>query len=161
MYFRKIPNIYYTFDINDEEVLRVVKDISYNVRIRKEILQNITLYDEYDIQEGETPEIIAAKVYGSSQYHWVIMLANQRYDYINDFPMTEKVLVKYVQEKYGDPFAIHHYENSDGFVVMPDYIGATPVSNYEHERKENEKKRRIKLIAPRLVNQIISEYMTI
>jgi hypothetical protein len=158
MYFKNIPGIYYLFDIGGEQVLKPMLDITHNIRIRKSILENISLYDEYDIQEGETPEIIADKVYGSSEYHWIIMLCNQRYDYLSDFPMTERALKDYVFEKYEDPYAIHHYVNDQGFVVMSDIVGATPVTNYDHETEVNEKKRRIKLISPTLLGQILAEY---
>lgn len=92
----------------------LVKDITQNVRVRTEILSNITLYDEYDIREGETPEIIAEKVYGNPNYHWVVMLCNQRYDYIDDFPLTQYELDKYITEKYGagNEYATHHFADT-------------------------------------------------
>jgi hypothetical protein len=59
------------------------------------------LYDSYDIRDGETPEIIAEKLYGSSQYHWVIMLCNQRYNYLDDFPIASYELEQHIRDKYG------------------------------------------------------------
>ena len=64
MYFKEFPKFLYRFNINNKNKDIIVKDITQNVRVRKEILANITLYDEYDIRDGETPEIIAEKVYG-------------------------------------------------------------------------------------------------
>jgi hypothetical protein len=158
MYFNKIPLIYYNFNIGDEEVLKPMRDITHNVRFRKRVLENITLFDEYDIQDGETPEIIADKVYGSSEYHWVIMLSNQRYDYQTEWPMSESVLRQYISEKYQNPYATRHYVNADGLIVMSDAPGAKPVSYYEYETGLNESKRRIKLISPQLLGQVLSEY---
>ncbi len=100
MYFENFKSIYYPFTIGDKDVLKIVRDITTNVRIRTEVLSNITVYDQYDIQDGDTPDIIAAKYYGSSQYHWAIMLANEMYDYSVDFPMSNQVLDMYIQEKY-------------------------------------------------------------
>lgn len=158
MYFDRFKDIYYEFNINGKKVLKTVKDITTNVRFRKELLSQVTLYDEYDIQEGETPDIIAAKYYGSSQYHWVVMLANERFDYINDFPLSYHAFEMYVQDKYGDSlYDTHHYEDDDGFVVNSGY----PVSNYEHEQKLNESKRRIKLISPRMLSTILSTYRSL
>ena len=59
MYFDNFPTFLYPFKVNNKTEFKLVTDISQNVRVRKEILANITLYDEYDIREGETPEIIA------------------------------------------------------------------------------------------------------
>jgi len=100
MYFQKFPNIYYEYNIAGQPVLKVVKDISANVRFRIAVLENITLFDEYDISEGETPEIIAHKVYGSSEYHWIVMLCNQRFNYVKDFPLPYDSLNSYILEKY-------------------------------------------------------------
>lgn len=130
-------------------------DISQNIRFRKEILSNITVYDYYDIKDGETPELIANKIYGSTDYHWVIMLANNRYDYIADWPLSYLALQEYINTKYGeDADATRHYEDENGYVVM----GGYPVSNREYEERLNEKKRRIKIISPDLINTILANY---
>lgn len=160
MYFNEFPNIYYSFKINGKDKFVLIKDITQNVRIRKEILANITLYDEYDIREGETPEIIAEKVYGSPLYHWVVMLCNERYDYINDFPLPTYELEQHVIQKYGagNEYDVHHYIDSNGNIVDSTNPQATPVSNYQFEDNENEKKRRIKLISRDLLNIILRNF---
>lgn len=155
MYFDRFKNLYYEFIIDGKRELRAVKDITTNVRFRKQLLSQITLYDEYDIQSGETPDIIAAKYYGSSEYHWVVMLANERFNYVTDFPLDYYAFELYVNDKYGeDLYEVHHYEDEDGFVVNTGY----PVSNYEYEERENEKKRRIKLISPKMLSTILTNF---
>ena len=104
MYFKDVPSIYYNFKIGGKDQLSIIKDITHNVRFRKEILSNITLYDEYDIRDGETPEIIAERVYGNPNYHWIIMLLNEKYDYLTDFPLTYNELVAHTTLKYGAEF---------------------------------------------------------
>jgi hypothetical protein len=122
MYFKDFPNIYYTYNVNGKDVLKVVRDITSNVRLRKYILSNITLYDSYDIQEGDTPEIVAAKYYGSSEYHWAIMLANEIYDYREDWPMSQMVLDEYIKTKY-NRFVATSWTYSDDVVtaVVPEH----------------------------------------
>lgn len=162
MYFQNFPAIYYPFEINGQIETKIVTDITANVRIRQEILANITLFDEYDIMDGETPEIIANKVYGSPLYHWVIMLCNQRYDYINDFPLPQYEFEKHLEEVYGENVTgIHHYETENGLVVNPEFPGAAPVTNYNYEMRLNESKRRIKLISKRHLAQILSQFVSI
>lgn len=115
MYFKQFPQIYYDFPkANSDNVLQILTDITTNVRVRKEVLENITIYDEYDIQEGETPEIIAEKVYGNPELHWVVMLVNQRYDYVADFPLTNLELEQLCIDNYGEDkiYNIHHYEKN-------------------------------------------------
>lgn len=166
MYFKDFPTFLYDFKYgnSNETKTSLVKDITRNIRFRRDILSTITMYDEYDIEDGETPEIIAEKIYGNPEYHWIIMLANNRYDYITDFPLDEVSLVKHIEAKYGaQRYATHHHEaqvdfDYDNHIVNSDYPGAYAVSNDEWERRINEKKRRIKIISPSLVSSILKNY---
>lgn len=186
-YFSKFPIITYEFSKTDEKLSYLLLDITRNVRFRKKLLQEITLYDEYDIIDGETPEIISNKVYGSPFYHWVVMLANDRYDWVKDYPMTDSELDAYIIEKYGSiEQAIEttkHYVDSNGRVVYFDptklnfsYMdpitgtmtklnyetntGGLPsrVSCYDYEIQVNESKRRLKIISPKLINTIMNNF---
>ena len=159
MYFKEFPKFQYDFAYGNDTKVSVVKDITRNIRFRRDVLSNVTLYDEYDIVDGETPEIIAEKVYGNPEYHWIIMLTNERYDYITDFPLPEYTLEKYIVDKYGaQRYATQHYVDANGFVVNSDASGAESVSNDDYERTLNEAKRRIKIISPELLSVILKQY---
>lgn len=165
-YFANFPDILYPFELGGKIKLVRVKDIVSNVRLRKQILSNITLYDEYDIEDGETPEIIAERVYGDANLHWVIMLANDRYDLWNDFPMSEDALSKYIENKYGQGnennqhiiFDSPHFEDERGNIVDgPASNLVRAISNLEYEMRVNESKRKIKIINKTLVANIVTE----
>ena len=160
MYFNKFPEMLYNFPIGGVEKVIVVRDITVNVRILKTVLENISLYDTYDVVSGETPEIVSAKLYGSSEYHWALMIANQRFDYINDWVLPYDALEQYCKDKYGDPglYETHHYEDVDGYVVNSDQAGSTPISNLTYEDRINESKRPIKIISKQLLEQIVNEF---
>ena len=101
MYFKDFPQFLYDFNYgNGVTKTTVVRDITRNVRFRTEILQNVTIYEEYDVIDGETPEIIAEKFYGSPEYHWVVMLANQKYDWTSDWPLREDILQKHIATSF-------------------------------------------------------------
>jgi hypothetical protein len=101
MYFRNFPYFLYDFNYgNGVSRTNVVKDITRNIRFKKEILSNVSLYDEYDIVDGETPEMIAEKFYGTPDYHWIVMLANEKFDYLNDFPMQEAILQRHIKTTF-------------------------------------------------------------
>jgi len=165
MYFKKFPKMLYDFEYNydavqdsDVRTAKRVTDITANVRFRRDLLSNITLYDEYDIKEGETPEIIAEKFYKNANYHWIVMLANDRFDYRSDFPLTHIALQDYIASKYDDPDGVHHYEDSNGVQVDSDAAGAVSVSNRQYEDKINESKRRIKIPAADLIAKILKDF---
>jgi hypothetical protein len=147
----------------------LVSDLLQNVRLKTELLNNLVYYEEFDISDGDTPEIISEMFYGTPMYHWIIMLVNERYDYINDFPMPLPSLEVYITEKYGanNVDNIHHYVTADGYVVNSDYVNAQgladalPITNYEHEAQVNESKRRIKMIPPAALADVLTQFREI
>jgi hypothetical protein len=187
-YFSNFPSQIYDLSLRDELPLTfAVRDITTNVRFRKDILENVLAFEVYDIQDGESPEKISETIYGSPYYHWVIMLVNERYDYLNDFPMAQRELEALIDLKYGDQkFAIKQYEtveikNSAGRVLLKEglvvsstytftyYDGGAqvlvpnaqctvPVTNYDYEFRRNESLRQIKILAPELLDEIILRF---
>lgn len=164
-YFEKLK--YIPYPINGD--YRVVRDITLNIRFKKEFIENINVYAEYDIEENETPEIIAEKLYGNPNLYWLLMLFNQRYDYIRDFPLDSNTLSEFIEKKYGNGNAYEqhilngkkHYETPEGIVVDGTHPRAETISNHEYEFAINEKKRRIKIIDPSLISQIERELETL
>jgi hypothetical protein len=71
--------------------------------IKPEFLNNAALYYNYDIQDGDTPEIIAYKYYGESYRYWVVLLINQIIDPQWQWPMDSSTFESYLQEKYPIP----------------------------------------------------------
>lgn len=170
MYFKNFPVAVIDFsDFGEEPREYLISDIITNVRVKIDLLSNLTYYEEYDVLDGETPEIISEKFYGTPFYHWVVMLVNERYDYINDFPLNQKSLEEYINQKYGEENInnIKHYVSTDGFVVASDYVNpqgvadATPVTNYEYELTVNESKRRIKMIPPDVLGEVLRQFREI
>lgn len=164
-YFEKLPWIPYPID----GAFRVVRDITLNIRFKKEFIENVNVYAEYDIENNETPEIIADKLYNDSNLYWILMLFNQRYHYVNDFPLQDWVLSEYISNKYGvgNEYEQHilngkpHYETPEGLVVDGDFPRAKMITNWDYEFNLNESKRRIKIIDPNLVPQIVDELSTV
>lgn len=185
MFFKNFPKTLYNFTTRDDKDLFefVVSDITLGVRVKKEILDNIVLYDWYSLGDGETPEIVSKKFYGSQYYHWIIMLFNNKYDYINDFPLSGIEFDKFVTLRYGEGNynVTHHYETKEikdpnGNIILPSGLWVDPdyefrygdrtygsldsvqaVSNYEHEVAENEKKRLIKIIDAQLLSEVLKQ----
>lgn len=159
MYFDKFPIIFHSYLNKDgREVLVRLRDVTRNARVRKEILSNITMYEEYAIQDGETPEHVSEKFYDSPDYHWVIMLLNERYDYVSDWPMSSARMKDYVEGKYANQLATHHYEDSNRLVVPSTWPGAISVSNFEYEERINESKRQIKMITSPMLSLLLEDF---
>lgn len=164
MYFDNMQDMYYDFQKANGEIDYVkLKDITQNVRFKMAVLQNISLYEFYDMNDNDTPEIISEQFYKSPKYHWVIMIANQKYDYVEDYPMTIDRLEAKITEKYGagNEYDTHHYEFNGWVVDNISYPTASAVSNYQYEFDQNETKRRIRIISPGLLDQVLTEFRNI
>jgi hypothetical protein len=173
MYFGNFRKISYSLD---KRYFKSVTDIMSRVKIRDGILDNITLYNKYDVKSGETPENIAFKHFGNPDLHWVILLTNNIQDRYYDWPMSEQELELFIKDKYSNPDGIHHYEitQSSGkqsgngpddyshkIEVNSTTSGAQSVSNREYEQREQDKKRLIKLLDNRFVDSFIEEFITL
>lgn len=156
MYFEKFPTTYYTLD--NQQSIQIVRNIFLRISINDNIKNNLSLFDEYDVPDGETPEIIADRFYGSTQYHWLVLHMNDILDPRFDWPLSTNNLIKYCQSKYTNINATHHYENADGDWVNSTYPSATPISNFTYEDRLNEGKRRIKILKSQYVEAVNREF---
>ena len=158
-YFKYFPII--TYDVRGKKnqfQIDVITNIL--VRIRKKLdLTNLAFFDEYFLQDGDTPESLAHQVYNDSQLHWVILYTNYMTNPYYDWPLTYFDLKKFVDKKYGvaNINATHHYEDADDYEVDSTASGATAITNFIYEETLNDAKRNIKIIKIEYVAQIIDE----
>jgi hypothetical protein len=110
-YFSKFPNINYSINGLNGVIL---KDIMVRIKMSDSILNNTLLYYKYDIQEGDTPEIVAEKYYGDAEKHWLVLMSNSIMDPFYEWPLTYQQFLSFINDKYGSQATalstIHHYE---------------------------------------------------
>ena len=170
-YFNAFPKIYY--DAEGKDNFKLVTNLLRRVQMKKGLKESAALFDLYDIMGEDTPESVSEQYYGDQQYYWIILLFNDVKDRFYDWPLTAGQFEKYVQDKYSDVNAIHHYEvaqssgatssfdDSHKIKVNNIVSGATAVSNVEYEQKLQDKKSRIKLIKPEFLELITQEFKTL
>ena len=108
MYFSQFP--YITYDSSGNEDIKIVTNLLKRVGLRAKIKANTLLFDTYEVKEGETPESIADKLYDDPELHWIILLINDITDRYHQWPMSTPQFNAYMDDKYDDVDAIHHYE---------------------------------------------------
>jgi hypothetical protein len=98
-YFNYFPQTaYYLSD--DNSSLDVVTNLMSRFSFNATSKDKLVMYYKYDISDGETPEIIADKLYGSPEKHWIILSVNNIKNPQFDWPLRYNDLVKYVDIKY-------------------------------------------------------------
>jgi hypothetical protein len=96
-YFDTLPKIIETDNVG---VSRVFTNLMARASIIPDVLKNPLVYYSYDIQEGDTPEIVAYKYYGDSYRYWIVLFANELLDPQWSWPMDSTVFDSYMAEKY-------------------------------------------------------------
>ena len=147
---------------------KTVTNILKRAAIREVVKNNLAIYTKYIIKSGETPESIAFNVYGDAELHWVILLTNDIYDRYHQWPMNVNQFLSYVNEKYTNPNATHHYEisQSSGDTSVKIDIGsdntgypsATAVTNFEYEESRQDALRQIRLLNVAQVNKVVNDF---
>ena len=180
MYFNNIPNIMY--DSSNTGNFKVVTNLLRRVKVRAKVKESAVLLDTYDVKNGETPEIIAHKYYGDSEYHWVVLLINDITDRYHGWPMSFIQFEDYINDKYSNVDGTHHYKiaqtsgDTSKYIEVYDpslltdagassdsdaYDSATAVTNMEYEQELQDTRRKIKLLDPRFLDTFVTEYQTL
>ena len=168
-YFSMFPLVYY--DAKASGTNKVHTNLMHRLKMISNTKESLMNFDYYDVQDGDTPEIISFKYYGDVQYHWTILYVNDITDYYSQWPMTVQKFEEFVHDKYDNPLDTHHYEitQTSGETTKiidvgtngglnSDYPSATDITNYQYEESLEEQKRQIRLIQPKYIEQFVREF---
>jgi hypothetical protein len=110
-YFSTLPGIAQVSD--NGQISTVLTNLVTRVSMKPEFINNPVLFYEYDIQDSDNPEIIAHKYYRDSYRYWIILLVNNIFDPVWEWPLNTANLDQYINDKYKtfNPLStVHHYE---------------------------------------------------
>jgi len=184
-YFRELPDLFYQSPLKDRnsstEYVRV-KNLFRRVKLRDDLQNVFTLFNKYEIGEGERPDTIAEDLYGSSDLDWVVMLTAGIINVRDQWPLSDYQLYNYAENKYGTKLnSVRFYETTDvkdasgrlilpkGKVVDSDFKIPNPsnksselnpvasVTNYEYEVRINDDKRTIYILKPEYLQIYLSD----
>jgi len=127
-YFRELPDILYQSNllhkVSSQEYVRI-KNIFRRVKIQDWIESNTNFFNQYTIKDGERPDTVAERLYGTSERDWIVILTAGITNIKNDWPLSNYDLYRYVENKYGTTLNdVHHYEtievrDSRGRLILP------------------------------------------
>tara|TARA_Y100000004_G_scaffold152688_1_gene175933 strand:- start:293 stop:1024 length:732 start_codon:yes stop_codon:yes gene_type:complete len=236
-HFKHFPKVLYNF--GNEIAPVVFQKLGTYVDIIDQVRDDITIYSDYTILDGDRPDILSYNLYGDIQYYWLAF-------YVNDslreegWPLTANEVQEQMEKYYPHDFirtygnwfksdfkignratgkksgafgdivqthpdlgqiivannsgfdfqkaetveagfgffnpdtieiqatdkqynAVHHYEDAAGNYVDIDPLQeppstVTPITFAERFIDENEKRKRIKIIKPEVINQLFNEF---
>lgn len=129
-YFSYLPDINYVSrspDRSSNDELIPVKNIFRRAKIRDDMLNVVTAFDDYTVIGDGRPEQVSQKIYGDPRFDWVILTANNITKVRDQWPLTENDFRNFILDKYGSDAKlaeIHHYETKElrddnGRLVVP------------------------------------------
>ena len=98
-YFQMVPTVDY--DVDGDGTTKVAIDILRRVKLRADAILEGAIFYNYQMQEGDNAEIIADKYYGSSQYHWIVLMMNNILDHTYDLTLNDSNFESYINTTYG------------------------------------------------------------
>ena len=138
-YFINLENI--SYELNEGEVI-TIKNLFNKLYLQNYDYDNDSEFMiEYTVSNGETPESVSNKYYGTTEYWWIVMMVNNIKDVFYDWPMSMEEIKAYATEM------------QKLFPTDSQYDTSTLIL-------ENDNKRFIKILKEEYLNDLISEYLT-
>ena len=165
MFFKAMPKI--SYKTGDKTIL--TKDIFRRVGLDRK-KNNKLAVNAYYIKDGETPDMLANNFYGSSKYHWILLIVNDIVSVNEEWPKNQELMFTYTESKYGIGNASldHHYRLTSDISIIVDHDADAitagtieAVSNLDYELQLNEEKRQIFLLKPEFLAEFIVSYKSL
>ena len=98
-FFKHFPKVEY--DFNRDGIKQSLTDIFRSVRPLPTFLDNFSGYKFYEVKNGERPDIVSQRLYGSTMFYWTFFLVNDHlHDGYRAWPMTQEALQDYMAKEY-------------------------------------------------------------
>ena len=132
-YFSNLPDILIPSPLPDKvstgDLVRI-KNIFRGSKLFDYLKDNVTLFNKYIIKDGDRPDTIASKIYGSSRFDYVVILSAGITNINHEWPVQDYQIYEVALNKYGSETKmneVHHYEtyeikDSKGRQILPPNI---------------------------------------
>jgi hypothetical protein len=165
MYFSFYPKVAYKVD--DFDYVKAI-DITSAATIKAYINTYRGIgYNPYIVKDGERPDSISYKIYGSERYDWIIMMVNNISNVYDQWPKSSEDFREFIILKYGTlEYAINttksYYDSLKNEIDVTTYNSLDPAQRtiqtyYEYEIDKNEAKAAIKILNPSLLLKVESD----
>tara|TARA_Y100000052_G_scaffold9448_1_gene9348 strand:+ start:375 stop:1022 length:648 start_codon:yes stop_codon:yes gene_type:complete len=185
-YFRELPNLQYQSPYSNRissESYITAKNIFRRMKIRDDLKNVFSVFNKYEINDGDRPDNVAKELYGKSSFDWVVLITANIVNVRDEWPLSSKELYDFTVSKYGltKINEVRHHEttevkNNRGIVILPkgkvvddnfkipnpENINAElnpvrGVTYYEYESILNEEKRNIDVLRSEYLQQFLND----
>lgn len=98
-FFRQFPKLSYGF--TDERISQTITDYFRFVQSDFNLVDDISVYQTYQIKEGERPDVVSLELYGTPDYYWTFFLCNERLkNGMKSWPLSSQQFELYIENEY-------------------------------------------------------------
>ena len=120
-YFKSFSRINYSFD--DGDTIKTCVDIVTRVGLKDKIKNFTEMFMDYDVEDGERPEVLADRIYGDPELHWIILISNEIHNQYYDWPMSQRQLNNHADRKHpGSSFFLTGVSGATWFPKETSYL---------------------------------------
>ena len=101
-FFKNFPEMQYKLDSGK---IVTIKDFFRKSSIEPTAQEAIIDYTFYELSEGDRPDIVASKLYGDPDLHWVFFLVNEFENYYDWFK-SSRDFENYITKRYGGKYFV-------------------------------------------------------
>lgn len=76
------------------------KNITKRTALTRDVRNNFAAFYNFELQDGNRPDIVAHQVYGDQYFDWVVYYANQIVDPYHGWCLSQDEFTKYIINKY-------------------------------------------------------------
>ena len=129
-YFRELPNIRYQSFLNHKKSTKDfvdIKNIFRRTKLFDYLSNNVSLFNKYVIEDGDSPDTIAESLYNNAEFDYIVVLVAGITNITHQWPLQDFQMYDFALGKYGSEEnmnAIHHYEtyeikDSENRLILP------------------------------------------
>ena len=100
MYFGSLPTLIYNEHDGVTSGIRSATDILTRIAFTSDGITGSEFFINYFVRDQDTPESIAYNLYGSAEYHWIVLLFNNILNPLFDWPKNVSKFEKHLATKY-------------------------------------------------------------
>ena len=128
-YFKELPNVAVSSRLIEKRSSQeyvIAKNIFRRIKILNSISDNISLYNKYQIYEGERPDTVAKELYENSELDYVVIISSGITNIRDQWPLSNHFLYEYALEKYGESDAVDEFFRNKKLKIKTISWASTP-----------------------------------
>lgn len=98
-FFKQFPKV--SYDLRKDGSIMNMVNIFRSVRPLQNFVDNPSLYKFYEIKNGERPDVVSHRLYGTSDFYWTFFVVNEfLHDGYKVWPMSQEQVYEYIKQHY-------------------------------------------------------------